>query len=241
MSVTEDRTAIEELISTEEDSSAEDMTVVENRHAIKVEVPTEYVEETEPTETEKLTHVVAPNQLNIQLSEDSTKEEEPPKVSESINLFKPDLSALCSAQLIQLRTQINAVQKQLPSGIDLHVQLTQVVKHLDDLAVYLDQTTIPFTEAIITIRQAVAPMTPADFAFHINNQTGDLHVTKAFIEAFKVAFLALVTADEYDWLHIDFFNQNGRLQVSSDPPLRSYLDPAKHWTHKMALDVLGLS
>ena len=95
-------------------------------------------------------------------------------------------------------------------------------------------------EAITEVRQAVAPLTPAEFAFYINDQTEGLMVTRAFVEAFKVAFFAVIAADEVDWLHVDFYWDQGRLDVKSDPPLAHYLDVTR-WEEQLALELLGLS
>ena len=85
----------------------------------------------------------------------------------------------------------------------------------------------------------MAPLTPADFALHINNQCGDLMVSQSFIEAFKIAFFALVDADEVDWLHIDFYYKNNQIVLRSDPPLAQYLDQSV-WIQQVALKILGL-
>ena len=154
--------------------------------------------------------------------------------------FRPVLYEIYLSQLNQVQEQLNQVYTSLPVGIDIKSQVRQVIGQLEELSTLLDPSLMPFSEAIVRARQVVAPLTPADFSLHINDQTGDLEVSLAFIEAFKVAFLALVTADEVDWLHIDFINENGRLKVSSDPPLKRYLNASSHWTQKMAIDVLGL-
>ena len=144
------------------------------------------------------------------------------------------------ALIEHIDSHLNTIEGCLPAGVSASVCVREARAQLEELRALIDPTPIPFSEALIEARQAVAPLTPAEFALHINDQTGDLIVPRAFIEAFKVAFLAVVNADEVDWLHVDFYWRDGTLEVQSDPLLASYLD-ANHWGEQLALELLGLS
>ena len=158
--------------------------------------------------------------------------------------FSPELSLLFQMKLSQALAQIRSVQSTFPIALSGASELQRALTHLSDLNELLDPSFFSFKEAIVRARQAVAPITPPDFALHINDQTNDgqreLYVTERFVEAFKIVYFELVRADEYDWLHIDFFSEDGRLKLKSDPPLLPYLK-TDEWAHRFAIEVLGLS
>ena len=101
--------------------------------------------------------------------------------------------------------------------------LGETIAQLDELQLLLDPTPISLEEALTTARREVAALTPAEFSLYINNQAPALQVTRAFIEAFKIAFFAVVSADEPDWLHLDITEIGGHIEVRSDPPIQNYL------------------
>ena len=154
-------------------------------------------------------------------------------------VFRPMLWSIYQEYLTTICKDITQVQADLPIGTESQAKLNQSLNEMKSLITLLTPELIRFDEALVKARQSVAPLTPADFALHINNQCGELMVNQSFIEAFKIAFFALVDADEVDWLHIDFYYENKQIVVQSDPPLAQYLDQSI-WTHQVALAILGL-
>ena len=154
-------------------------------------------------------------------------------------VFRPILWSIYQEYLTTICKDITQVQADLPIGTESQAKLNQSLNEMKSLITLLTPELIRFDEALVKARQSVAPLTPADFALHINNQCGELMVNQSFIEAFKIAFFALIDADEVDWLHIDFYYENKQIVVQSDPPLAQYLDQSI-WTHQVALTILGL-
>ena len=170
--------------------------------------------------------------LNLSIVEGEGKSKE--------QVFRPVLWDQYENHLSSIYDTLTQVQQALPIGTDGHTKLNHSLNEIKTLQVLLSPSLIPFDEALVRARQAVAPLTPADFALHLNNQCGELMVSQSFIEAFKIAFFALVNADEVDWLHIDLYYRDGQLVLKSDPPLSQYLDPSLS-IHQVALTILGLA
>ena len=162
-----------------------------------------------------------------------------PILNKTASHFFPQLTVTQNALLSDMSQRLEMLREILPVGVTASVQVREALSQIESLRTLIDPTPIPFGQAVTEVRQAVAPLTPADFAFHINDQTQNLTVTRSFIEAFKVAFLSVISADEVDWLHVDFFWEEGKLRVTSDPPLTYYLDPHR-WEEQLALELLGL-
>ena len=70
---------------------------------------------------------------------------------------------------------------------------------------------------------SIASITPPDFSLTINYDSGDVMVPLGLIHALTIAFLALVSADEEDWLHLEISSSQGQVSVQSDPSLDRYL------------------
>ena len=225
--------AVESVIAAEAEPAPESVTAAEAEPAVEaIDSIFEAKEFTEYIEPENKVGSQVKMNLAVPVDDEIQSVAEP-------KVFRPMLWSIYQEYLTTICKGITQVQADLPIGTESQAKLNQSLNEMKSLITLLTPELIRFDEALVKARQAVAPLTPADFALHINNQCGELMVNQSFIEAFKIAFFALVDADEVDWLHIDFYYKNEQIVVRSDPPLAHYLDQ-EIWTHQVALAILGL-
>jgi hypothetical protein len=151
------------------------------------------------------------------------------------------VSLEASAALAQhLSNTLSALAQMLPAGCAasraLNLSLT-TLKGLETLSA--ERELAPLKEALLAWRNRVAPLCPAEFTLHIDVDPSAERalVDQRVIEALHVTTVALLEADEVEWLSLSFAQREGHLTMTSDPHLARYINK-RDPLHLTALSLL---